>query len=380
MSHQMSSITATSLLEQLVSSGKVGVGELPKLSESIKEDQQDGELPLYLRILVGIGAAISSFCFIGFLSVAKIVSFSSEGDLIGVGFMLIAAALAVALLAREKEHNLKHSFLMQSSFCLMGMGKILFTMGVAMLFKPDEMRGALVATLLLTVGTYHVYRMSIDRFLSSSAVALTLFLNVMFEKELGLMHGNVVNLILILMLVFAGFLFTNPRVKRAYLPLAYALSTSLSLIVLFLPFYFSSVHTVSRELQRSIGAGGFSLMPLTVALCLGLVFLMAHVGGGWKRLLQQPLSIAVVGVILLGTVSAPGILLALALMILGYGRHERLLWTLGLLLMPAFIWFYYYTLELTLLEKSGVLVGSGCVLLLGRLYLTVRGYAEEPVS
>jgi len=107
---------------------------------------------------------------------------------------------------------------------------------------------------------------------------------------------------------------------------------------------------------------------------------MAHVGGGWKRLLQQPLSIAVVGVILLGTVSAPGILLALALMILGYGRHERLLWTLGLLLMPAFIWFYYYTLELTLLEKSGVLVGSGCVLLLARLYLTVRGYAEEPVS
>ena len=66
------------------------------------------------------------------------------------------------------------------------------------------------------------------------------------------------------------------------------------------------------------------------------------------------------------------IFLSLILLVLGYSKHEKLLIIFGGLLMPCFIVLYYYNLDLSLLAKSGILVLSGSVLLLGRLYLAVR--------
>ena len=44
----------------------------------------------------------------------------------------------------------------------------------------------------------------------------------------------------------------------------------------------------------------------------------------------------------------------------------------GLVLLPAFLGLYYYSLDLDLATKAGVLVASGLVLLAARWYLTVR--------
>lgn len=64
-----------------------------------------------------------------------------------------------------------------------------------------------------------------------------------------------------------------------------------------------------------------------------------------------------------------GVLFALALMAWGHVRHDRVLWVTGLLYLPAYLIAYYYALDMTLLMKSYVLLGSGAVVLLARYVL-----------
>ena len=92
------------------------------------------------------------------------------------------------------------------------------------------------------------------------------------------------------------------------------------------------------------------------------------------KLKTQPLLLASMGALLLGLIAAPGILLAIMLMVLGYARHERLLLATGVVLIPVFLFLYYYQLDLSLLQKSAALAGSGALLLAGRFYLRRRGW------
>jgi uncharacterized membrane protein len=48
---------------------------------------------------------------------------------------------------------------------------------------------------------------------------------------------------------------------------------------------------------------------------------------------------------------------------LAFDRRDRVLLAAAAIFLVAFGAFYYYSLHLTLLEKSGVLIGSGVLLL-----------------
>lgn len=72
------------------------------------------------------------------------------------------------------------------------------------------------------------------------------------------------------------------------------------------------------------------------------------------------LALALAALIWLG---AGGVLLALLFLLLGFSLQNRPILGLGLLLLPVFLTHYYYNLQLDLLAKSGVLIGSGVVLL-----------------
>lgn len=80
---------------------------------------------------------------------------------------------------------------------------------------------------------------------------------------------------------------------------------------------------------------------------------------------------------MLGVISAPGILLSIGLMILGYAKHERLILLLSSILLPLFLFLYYYNLDLTLIKKSGILIANGVLILSGRIYMHYRGIDKE---
>jgi len=88
--------------------------------------------------------------------------------------------------------------------------------------------------------------------------------------------------------------------------------------------------------------------------------------------------IAIVGAIILAaaTLKAPGIGPATAVLVIGYANGNRVLAGLGILALLGYLSHYYYSLEITLLEKSMVLAATGIALLVARLAL--QRYWPEP--
>jgi hypothetical protein len=81
--------------------------------------------------------------------------------------------------------------------------------------------------------------------------------------------------------------------------------------------------------------------------------------------------IGLAGALILGGVSlkAPGFGPAAAILIVGYANADRVLAGLGMFALLGYLSHYYYSLQATLLEKSGLLAAAGVALLLARLAL-----------
>ncbi|MHC4505097.1 MAG: DUF4401 domain-containing protein, partial [Planctomycetota bacterium] len=173
-----------------------------------------------------------------------------------------------------------------------------------------------------------------------------------------------IHLLVIVEVVGAGVLFTRARLPRALRPLAYGLAASLCMTATFV--------LIPREHLAT------PWWPSSVVLALGLVWLYQWIAGGPEHLRDESIVIAVVATLVLGTATPGllGMLAALGLVALGYARDDRTLTALGLVFMPVFIVGYYYSLNTTLIMKSGVLFGSGAVLLVARAYLGTRPWAK----
>ena len=165
----------------------------------------------------------------------------------------------------------------------------------------------------------------------------------------------------------ASVLLTHRKIKADYMPLAYALVGSLCVHVLLL---------ASGELA-SEGIAVISPYFASLILTAGLIALFGWAAGGMAKLKTEPLLLASTGAVLLGLIAAPGILLAIMLLVLGYARHERPLLATGVALIPVFLFLYYYQLDLSLLQKSVALAGSGALLLAGRFYLRRKGWDKS---
>jgi len=195
--------------------------------------------------------------------------------------------------------------------------------------------------------------MSIDRFLSSFFVLLSVMVNLVWGDETTLPRELLMTGSFVLQLAVAAVFLTDGRIRREYLPLAYALAFSLCVIVL-IPAAYKATHSI----------------VVNGALVGGLIALFAWAGGGVNTLKRPAMVLASVGAVVLATISAPGLMLSIGLMILGYAKHDRRLLILGALLMPAFLWTYYYNPDVSLLMKSVILTVSGIALLAGRVYMS----------
>jgi uncharacterized membrane protein len=60
---------------------------------------------------------------------------------------------------------------------------------------------------------------------------------------------------------------------------------------------------------------------------------------------------------------APGLAPATLILLLGYGNGNRVLSGMGVVTLLGYLSFYYYSLEATLLYKSGVMIATGLSLL-----------------
>lgn len=105
------------------------------------------------------------------------------------------------------------------------------------------------------------------------------------------------------------------------------------------------------------------------AVLLGAVLLLLRREG--LALGSPQAKVAFAGAAILGAVSlkAPGIGPAVAILVVGYANGNRVLAGLGLAGLVGYLSQYYYSLQLTLLEKSALLAAAGAALLIARLAL-----------
>lgn len=240
----------------------------------------------------------------------------------------------------------------------MATGKLLVLFGFGELFSTQW--AVSFAALLVTAATYHLFPMSTDRFLWSLVVLLSVMVNLVWGDETSLPRESLLTGFFGLQLAVAAMLLTQGRIRREYLPFAYALCFSLCVTVLY-PTVYEAAHPL---LVNAFLAGG-------------LIALFAWAGGGLNSLMRPPMALASLVAVLLGMISAPAALLSIGLMIIGYAKHDRPLLILGALLMPAFLWSYYYSSDVSLMTKSVILTVSGITLLAGRVYMSYTAKNSE---
>lgn len=295
MSKYRSQMNAGRLIKSLTEKGFINN---PKEVEGfVVSQQEDKELPLYMRALVGVGAFIASLCFIGFLFAANIINYSQEVVFVFWGFIFMLGAVGLQKISGE-DNSIKHSFFMQTSFSLMAVGKTLFVWGMVDIFNSRW--GATIALFVVSIATYHVYRMSIDRFLSSFATLFSFLVNILWGDDSIGVREVLFNGFFLLQLLGAAVLVTNIKIKRDYIPLAYGFVFSLCVSTLFLASYTKFGYWQQKEL--------IPMLFVNMLLASSLIVAIGWIAGGLEKLKSEPLFVASIGAVFLGAISVPGLI------------------------------------------------------------------------
>jgi len=338
----------------MVDEGALSSDDAAALQRSLpKAAATDGSAPWYVRLLSAFGAWLAAALLAGFFVAAEL--FKHGGGALAFGLLLLAAACVV-------RSRVRNDFAVQAALAAAVAGEALVLVGADDAWHLRDQKLALLA-LALNAAVVVALADPVGRFLASAfAVGCALFV-AYDERWEGLV-------ILVLLLLGAGTLavwlappsWGGARWRAIRPPLGVALAAGflggLALILADHPWR-------DRSGDVLLTAGITAL-----AACLVAWILRAHRGS----LRSEAGIVALVGIVLLGAVGwrTPGIVGATAVLALGYHRREVVLFGLAIAAFVGFAGWYYYSLELTLLEKSGVLALSGAVALGAREYLRRR--------
>jgi hypothetical protein len=290
--------------------------------------------PILLKALTGVSAWIASLFLLGFIGAGLQ---PEEETLIFLG--LLTSGLAITL-----HHKMKGAgiFIQQSTLACMMCGHVLILIGVLAQFDFEEplLPLAITQTALCAIPIW-AFRKAAYRVIS------LLFAAWIWTYYSVDMDSPWLFRILLTIEVAAFGLLVIRRAKVS--SFNYALAIAIGGSLFFLDW-----------IQSSAWRGSFeeALWPSNLILA-ALVF---WIGFTFLKPGQaiHPKILVLFGVLLaLSFLSSPGLLFAIALLILGYGLRDHLFLGLGLLSLPLFIVYFYYSLQVSLLAKSGILITSG---------------------
>jgi len=316
---------------------------------ALRAELQD-DLPWYLRMAVGVGAWTATGLFLAFL--LTIANLDDERLRIVVGIALTAAAVGVRRTASSE-------FLRQAAVAASLAGQGLLLVGVHEMF--DSVRFTAAAIILVSVALIWLVPDAIHRFLSTLAMVVALYVLVVDEKS-----QNAFELTTLALAAAVGFVWRYRVRDRGEFaaallqPVGYALVTALFAALL--------LGSITHFGQTPIGnahvlaLGRLITIGITVGL-VALVWAIIHEHGAALNSGKAFAALAGVMALGVGTLSTPGIVAGAAVLVLAFDRRDRVLLGMGVIFLLVFGSVYYYSMHITLLEKSGVLAGSGVLLL-----------------
>lgn len=338
---------------------------LARLEQAVVEDHES-EMPWYLRVIVGIGAWISSGFLLGFILALVGWEDNNQAAIGTIGAVLLVAAVAIG---RQKWGV----FAEQCALAVSLASQVMIYIGFI-----DEhshpLRTAMFYSIGLAVLLYGAFPSFLSRLMTCFA-ALQIALLWLHAGDGGFLSGaaRVSEYLPLWLLAFwtfhlAGICRTllRPRLATLFAPLGYALVVSLAVWQAESSWRWWETPVQVSHLGVSMALASLHLRVALLALTLFGVAVWA--AGGVSVLREKArlffgLALVLAALVYLGL---GGVLPALLYLLLGFSLQDRALLGLGLVLFPVFLVNYYYSLELDLLAKSGVLVASGVVILLLR--------------
>ncbi len=313
----------------------------------------------YIKLVIAVGAWVSAICFIAFIIISRILHLDHGGEVMVWGILFIAGAVVV-------NKFLKNIFASQLALACSVTGHFLVLLGAAQTGRNDINTFAIfLASLLLSIVLYGLYTNSLHRFLSC---LLTLSTAVIF-----IINSNAHNMLHVLVMVELagiGYLLdsgtTHTQKARKWEPLFYSLLLVVPMLYFLVLFPEISSKTV--------------WWPANLILIVSLILLYYWIRRKEGQSSSQRPESVIFGIIitvLLGAVTTPGLLAAAAVLVLGYHLKDKALIGLGLAMFPAYIIVFYYNLSIRLDVKSGILAGSGLILLGIRYFLQKQPWAKD---
>lgn len=360
------SIDAATLLARWQSEGHLAAEAAPKVAAAIAAAVRDAEPPIYLKILTAVGTAVATVFFLGFLGVSGLISFDKGTSLMVWAAIFLAMGIGLALSLRAAAPGLGRDFAAQSAFVALALGKVLAVGGAAQIWGFDK-TGVVTATLLVvTILTYPVSGSSLDRLLSPYAVAGSALFDL--TRSGGDLTAGLTLYHLVATAVAGGLLLSH-RMPAGLRPVGLAALAAMGTVVCLI----ASGHDFGIWVTRQ----PIDVRPIEAILTLSLIGTVAWVAGGFERLARPPLAAATVAVAALGFAGAPGLIFALIVLLVGHARHDVPMRVVGILALPAFLVLWYYGRDMSFLQKSAALVGSGALLLAARGVMARQGWDRE---
>jgi len=342
-------MTGREFIETLDKENLLGEEGRETLESWILVEHTRVKLPWYISALTGIGAWFSAQFMLGFVFLLA-EAFHEPGYL-----FLGAACLAAGILISKAS---EHIFLTQVSLVFMLAGHSLILVGTSSLSKDP---GILVLTALALVVIANLLRTNgIYQFLSVLAFNALALVWIIDIKQPDLVHLLVLVEFATLAYMILGKKWSG-RIRFIGLAMAFSLAVTLGAVLL--------TGTILSEYA-------VRPWPSNLIITLGTLYLLwnsRETEDAWKG---EPLWTAIVSVLILSFLSAPGIICALSFIVLGFSRSMRGLLGMGLVMFPFFVWRFYYSFQFDLLEKSLVISGSGVFLLVLSWYLNRRPWAK----
>jgi hypothetical protein len=344
-------LSAARLIDDLSTSGEVD----PHQARTIAKHRiQHNTYPLYLRILIGIGAFTSGAFFLGLLATLEI--FETEVLVLLLGTTMIGLAIYTHLKTKTIDSSTTvHAMLQQASFAMVFAGKIMFVIGANQVFGEGEIT-TFLALLLVTAATYYVYDMYVDRLISSTATMIALgALALDITLSLGYYGAeNVAILSSFGILLSAPLAFTiiiHPRISQALAPVGMGLLGLTGYLTTEVTFTEVTLSQPATAYVACMGVAGTLIATLLWAC------------GGRKTLFTRQVVVAIIATLLMASLKLVAPIMAIAVIILGYARHDRLVSISGSAFLLLSLAVYTRALDLGLMVTGGLLLAGGLTLI-----------------
>ena len=319
-------------------------------------------MPIYLRVVVGIAAWIATaFLMFAIVAVARL---ESEIARMIVGGLFIGVGV---VMRRQKTGE----FLRWAAIAIALAGQGLVVAGIAEMV--DSPTSAAIACLAVSVLLILVMRDFVLRFLATLSGAGALIVALV---AMDVPHGY--DVAIVALVVAAAWAWRGNLASRAedldemIEPVRYGMIAVLFGAMLVRTF------AVTGRSSFALGPGReFSeLGPLaTVGCTLALVALVWKILDEHGVALNGTISFALLAgatAFGFGTLDSPGVVAGVTVVALAFDRRDRALLVMAAVFLLTFLALYYYSLDLTLLQKAGVLSASGLLLLAVRTRVVAR--------